>query len=219
MKKTIILLLSFFLILSTVEAKTALAPKGSPKRAIQDLDERLNEYIIDAKTEEQKKFNLDLKKTIIHGTFDVAELCRLALDKHWQPLSQKERDGFIDLMTNLLERKAIFSKEQSLSKTNGRKEAYYLSYGESRLLPPDQSRALVKSTVTIPQEDIRIDIAYKLKIVSGAWKIFDVTVDGASLLNNYRYQFDKIISKDGYPDLVRRMSSKLKELEETDKIE
>ena len=43
--------------------------------------------------------------------------------------------------------------------------------------------------------------------------IFDIIVDGASLLDNYRYQFDRIIGKEGYPNLVRRMETKLKDLE------
>ena len=52
---------------------------------------------------------------------------------------------------------------------------------------------------------------YKLKKAS-IWKIYDVIVDGASLLDNYKYQFDSIIKKSGYPDLVRRMRSKLNEM-------
>ncbi len=46
------------------------------------------------------------------------------------------------------------------------------------------------------------------------WKIYDVIVDDASLLDNYRYQFDSIIRKGGYADLIRRMESKLKSIKE-----
>ena len=50
------------------------------------------------------------------------------------------------------------------------------------------------------------------------WKIFDVIVDGASLLNNYKYQFDSIIRKNGYEDLIRRMEAKLKTMKEKESV-
>ena len=67
--------------------------------------------------------------------------------------------------------------------------------------------------VHIPSEALKIELNYKLKKIDGGWKIYDVVVDGASLLDNYKYQFDKIIAKDGYSTLIHRMESKLKDLE------
>jgi len=49
------------------------------------------------------------------------------------------------------------------------------------------------------------------------WKIFDVIVDDASLLSNYKFQFDRIISKNGYEDLIERMQSKLNKISKADK--
>lgn len=191
-----------------------LAVEGTPTRAIQDLDKTLDDYKTNPITPEDKKNNEEVKKKVLHGTFDIEELCRLALASHWKKISEKDRKYFVDLLTRLLEQKAVFSKEQSRSKNKSKGDATYtITYKGDRFLNEEKTKALTRSRVRVPSENIEIDLDYKLKKVGAIWKIFDVIVDGASLLDNYRYQFDKIIKKDGYADLVRRMESKLKELE------
>src|SRR5262245_28675528 len=60
------------------------APTGTPTRAIQDLEAKMDDYKTGANlTAEDKARNAQIKKEIITGTFDVHELCRLSLDKHW----------------------------------------------------------------------------------------------------------------------------------------
>ena len=58
-------------------------------------------------------------------------------------------------------------------------------------------------------ENISIALNYRLKKKGDEWKIYDVIVDEASLVDNYRYQFNSIITKHGYADLIRRMNEKL----------
>lgn len=197
-----------------IEAKLkSYAPEGSPTRAIQDLDDMLDAYVLRPKTAEERRFNADLKKKILHGTFDIRELSRVALDKHWKDLKESQREGFVDLLTRLLERKAIFSKEQG-SQKSGSKNVYSVVYEGDRLLDGKKVRSLVLTSVRIPSENLKIGLNYKMTSVGGIWKIYDVIVDDASLADNYKYQFDRIISQHGYDDLVHRMESKLKELEE-----
>ncbi len=188
---------------------------GTPTRAIQDLDDLLDSYIINATTPEDKKYNNNLKMSVIHGTFDIRELCRLALDKNWNERTPQEQEYFVQLMTHLLEKKAIFSKEQGQKgKGNGGvKELYHISYEGDQFLNAEKTQAQTRSMVNIPSENLKIEISYKLKKVAEGWRIYDVIVDGASLLDNYKYQFDKIIAKDGYPILVHRMESKLKAID------
>lgn len=192
-------------------------PEGTPSRAIQDLDDMLESYVLNPKTDEDRQYNASLKKHVIGGTFDIRELCRLALDKHWAERSGGEQDYFVDLMIRLLEKKAVFSKEQG-QKKKGTKTLYTVTYEGDRFLDPERRQALARSTVHIPSEALKIGLDYKLKRTSPTedWKIYDVIVDGASLLDNYRYQFDRIIAKDGYSTLVHRMESKFKELQEKD---
>ncbi len=189
-------------------------PEGSPTRAIQDLDDMLDSYIVDPQTPEQKQYNKDLKRVVLHGTFDVRELCMLSLADHWKIRTTEEQDYFVNLMKKLLERKAIFSKEQGVKKSKKKtKELYKVTYEGDSFLNSDKTQALTRSSLFVPSENLRIGLHYKLKKVDAGWKIFDIIVDGASLLDNYKYQFDKIIQKEGYPGLISRMETKLKEIQ------
>lgn len=201
-----------FVIPPSAKKQAKYYPGGTPIRAIQDLDDMLESYVTDPQTPEEKQYNNDLKKAVLHGTFDIRELCSLALGKHWAERIPQEQDYFVDLMIRLLERKAIFSKEQGLKKKKS-KSLYQITYSGQKFLDPDQTNALAMSKVHVPSESITVDLHYKLKKESGHWKIYDVIVDGASLLDNYKYQFDKIIEKEGYSNLVHRMEAKLQELE------
>jgi len=186
-------------------------PKGTPTRAIQELDDMLDDFHVGKLTAQQEEENRELKRKIIHGTFDIHELARLALAKHWTEISQEEQERFAKLLTDLLEEKALFSKEQMAAKSKSSKK-YRVLYKGDKFTDPKKTVAFTRTRVVIPSENIDIGLNYKLKRQDGEWKIFDVIVDEASLVDNYRYQFDSIIKKHGYPDLVKRMNDKLEEL-------
>lgn len=188
-----------------------LDPKdiGTPTQAIKDLDKIVESYHLgQALTPQQVQENEELKQRIIRGTFDIAELCRLSLGKHWENLLREQRDHFVGLMTNLLETKAIFSKEQ----LRGENKLYRIVYKNQNYDDAEKTRATVYSQMNVPKEKITLDITYKLLISPYGWKIYDVIVDDASLLSNYKFQFDRIITKDGFSELITRMEKKLEEL-------
>jgi phospholipid transport system substrate-binding protein len=184
------------------------APQGTPTWEIQEIERKLEAYDTSPNlSAAQKAKNRKLKREILSGAFDLRELSRLALDKHWSSISSGEQSSFVNLMQSLLETKAIFSKEQS--KTQGK--SYTVSYQGDKFYDRD-SRARALTQIYIPKENVTIDIEYKLKKEGSKWKVFDIVVDNASLVENYRYQFNNIITKHGYPELVSRMRKKLSEL-------
>lgn len=177
-----------------------------PMEAIKDLDKEIEGYRLGQNlTPEELEANRLLKQRIIRGTFDIKELCRLALDKHWDPLSAEEKKHFVDLMTRLLEKKAIFSKDQ----LQGENKLYQIHYTKEVIDPKDPAKATVYSRMVIAKRKMDLELTYKLLKKPTGWKIYDVIVDDAELLKNYRYQFDRIIQKGGYEDLVKRMEQKL----------
>ena len=181
-----------------------------PMESIKDLDLKIESYktgpnLTQAEVEENRK----LKQDIIRGTFDLYELCKLALDLHWNEITDKDQRYFTDLMTSLLEKKAIFSKEQ----VKGAEKAYRIVYKQEKFLDSEKKKSLVTTKITIPSKKIDLDLNYKLILTTTGWKIFDVIVDDASLVENYKFQFDAIIKKNGYPELVKRMENKLKEMD------
>lgn len=189
-------------------------PVGSPTRAIQDLDDMLGDFVVKKKgeklSEEEEEHNRSLKMKIVHGTFDIRELAKLSLAAHWANRSDKEQERFVKILTDILEEKALFSKEQSAAKSKSGGK-YYVEY-RGQKLNKAKVRAFVQTKVVVPSENIKITLNYKLRKQDGDWKIYDIIVDEASLVENYRYQFNSIIKKHGYPDLVRRMENKLNEI-------
>lgn len=182
----------------------------TPMEAIKDLDHKVESYRTgQGLSEADLQFNKKLKQEIINGTFDIRELCRLALDIHWNELTDKDHDYFSNLMTQLLERKAIFSKEQ----VKGTNKPYRIEYLKEQFLNGDKHQSKVITKLFVPSEKIDLDISYLLKWSQNIWQIYDVIVDDASLVANYKYQFHAIIQKSGYQDLVSRMEKKLKEME------
>lgn len=207
---TLITVLVFVFVFSVY----AKAPEGTPMRAIQDLDAQLDDYRTGSNlTEEDEAHNKRLKKDILHGTFDVKELSRLALEKHWIPRTYAERAYFVDLMTRLLENKAILSKEQGRKKTKS-SQVYLVKYEKDSYLNGKKTRALSETKVYVKAEDVTVELDYKLRLKNGKWNIYDVIMDGASLVDNYKYQFDRIITKNGYPELVNRMEKRLDDMKE-----
>lgn len=192
-------------------------PEGTPTREIQKLDDMLDGFAVKEKgkelTEVQEAHNKEIKQKVLNGTFDIRELGKLSLAKHWGEIAKVDREKFIQLLKDLLEEKAIFSKEQSAAKSKSGGK-YFVVYRGEKFGDAKKSRAFVRTKVVIPSENLDIEIDYRLKKQSSNWKIYDVIVDEASLVDNYRYQFDSIIKKHGFPDLIRRMQTKLDEVRE-----
>ncbi len=184
------------------------APEGTPTREIQDIEVKMEAYDTRPNASSDiKANNTRIKREILNGTFDLRELARLSLDRHWGGLAAQEQGNFVGLLTELLETKAIFSKEQSRTQN----KSYVVEYlGD--IYSDNKTMARTKTQVTVPKENVRIDIEYKLKKGASGWRVYDIIVDDASLVENYRYQFDTIISKNGYSELVNRMRKKLAEL-------
>lgn len=190
-------------------------PEGTPTRAIQGVDDMLDDFIVKEQGQKlspsEDEHNRELKKKILRGTFDIKELSKLSLAKHWNSLSEIQRSQFVQLLTDLLEEKAIFSKEQSAAKSKSGGK-YYVVYRGEKFEDSSKSRAFVRTKVVVPAENVDISLNYRMKKNSSEWKVYDIIVDEASLVGNYKYQFDSIINKHGYSDLVRRMQDKLSDI-------
>ncbi|MGH7278196.1 MAG: MlaC/ttg2D family ABC transporter substrate-binding protein [Candidatus Rokuibacteriota bacterium] len=123
--------------------------------------------------------------------FDVEEMSRRALGRHWRTLTPDEQAEFARLFSHLLER-AYLAK---LALYRG-----IAIVGDTI----DGDYATVKSRVPRAQGGA-INVEYRLLRRGDRWVTYDVLIENVSLLTNYRTQFDSIIQRAGYPDLVRRL--------------
>jgi len=129
------------------------------------------------------------------GVFDFTETAKRALGRHWQALAEKDRQEFTSLFTDLIER-AYISK---IERYSGERIAYA---GEA----VDGGLATVR-TRFVTKQGTEVPVDYRMQQRGDRWLVYDVSVEGVSLINNYRTQFDKIIQTSSYAELVRKMKA------------
>ncbi|KAB0671937.1 ABC transporter substrate-binding protein [Oryzomonas sagensis] len=140
-----------------------------------------------------------LKKTI-SVIFDYSEMAKRSLGKHWSQRSQAERRQFTDLFASLLEN----SYAGKIESYNNEKIMYLKE-------TVDGDHAEVRSKVITPKRD-EYSLDYRLLKENGKWMVYDVVIEGVSLVSNYRTQFNKIITTNGYNELVKKLKTKTDEL-------
>ena len=131
--------------------------------------------------------------------FNFEEMSKRALGQHWKKRSPEEKKEFVELFTNIL-------KDAYIGKTdtyNGEKVVL--------LREKQDSDYAVVQTKFITKNGTEIAVDYSMLNNSGEWKIYDVIIEGVSMINNYRSQFNNILLKSPYENLVKRMKEKTTE--------
>ena len=139
-------------------------------------------------------------RKIADDIFDFTEISRRALARHWQTLSEKQREEFVGLFADLLERSYISKIElyggEKIQYTNERVD------GETATVA---TRIITKNGTDVP-------VDYRMHKKGDRWLVYDVNIEGVSLVSNYRTQFNKIIQTASYNDLVQKLKTKQDEL-------
>jgi phospholipid transport system substrate-binding protein len=146
----------------------------------------------EAKTAERRR----LIRAAANEIFEYGEISRRTLATHWQARTPAERQQFTALFSDLLEHSYI-SKIESYS---GEKIQYV-----AETIEGDQ--AIVRTRI-IGKQGTETPVDYRMLLQDGRWRTYDVLIEGVSLVANYRSQFNSIIRRSGYPDLVAKLSAK-----------
>jgi phospholipid transport system substrate-binding protein len=164
--------------------------KGTVEKALVVLkDPRLKPP---AKLKERR----DQLRQILFTRFDFTEMAKRALGSNWRRRTPQEQEEFVRLFTDLLER-AYAEIIESYSDEK-------ISYTYERI---DGSYADVASKIFTSRGE-EYSINYKVHLISNEWKVYDVVAENISLVNNYRSQFNRVISNASYEELVRRLRDK-----------
>jgi phospholipid transport system substrate-binding protein len=132
-------------------------------------------------------------RKIADEIFDFNEIARRALARHWQPLTDKQRAEFVSLFSDLLERSYMSKIEL---------------YGGERV---DGEIATVATRI-VTKNGTEVPIDYRLLKKGDRWLVYDVNIEGVSLVSNYRTQFNKIIQTASFEDLIQKLRAKQVEL-------
>lgn len=146
----------------------------------------------EAKTKERR----DQLRQTLFARFDFTEMAKRSLGSNWRRRTPKEQEEFVRLFTDLLERAYVDSIESYTDEK-------FVYVGE-RL---DGNFAEVNSKILTSKGE-EFTINYKTHLVGGEWKVYDVVIENISLVNNYRSQFNRVISNSSYEELLRRLKDK-----------
>ena len=137
---------------------------------------------------------------VLDGMMDYDELAKRSLATHWNDLSETQHREFTDVLKRLVQRNYERNIKNILD--------YRVEYlGEDPI--SDSVVVHTRATSTTNQREDPVAIDYRLTHAGDAWKVLDIVTEGSSLVNNYKNQFHRIIQKDGYDALLKRMKDKL----------
>ena len=172
---------------------------GVPLETVKGYADKVIDVLRDPslKPESAKKVKKDKLRAISEKMFDFTELSKRSLGKNWSKFNPEQQKEFIELYTSLLEdayankiiaytdEKIVFSKEVTLT----------------------EKTVEVRSSVL--RKDEEIPIYYRVILKDGSWRVYDVVVEGVSLINNYRSQFREILSNETPESLLETLRKKV----------
>ena len=186
-----------------VVVAVAPARAGAPLEQLRLQVDRVLKLLDDPelKKESKAKDRRVAVRKIANEIFDFSETAKRSLGRHWLARTPAERDEFVQVFTDLLERSYISRVELY----GGEKIQYVSDTIEEGEQAKVQTKLVTKGGGEIP-------IEYRMHKKADRWLVYDVIIEGVSLVSNYRTQFNKIIQTSSFQELVKKMKSKQEEL-------
>lgn len=173
-------------------------PIETMKPVLADLTKLLNNPALqgDAHRVERRE---KIMSTIKSG-FDFQEMCKRVLGRTWRDINQTQREHFTELMTKLLENAYIGKLEDYHYKT--------IEYVDQRI---QGDRAQV--TTLVKKDDVKLPVHYILQLTPKGWMVYDINIEGVSLVRNYMEQFRSILRTESFSGLEKIIEEKNKTFE------
>lgn len=183
-------------------ASLPVAWAGPPTDTVREYTDAVQKVLEDpALRKEDRRASV---RKIASEAFDVNESARRALGLHWQKRSEAEREEFVQLFGELLERTYI----AQIDLYGGER----LRFTEEKL---DGNLAIVRAKL-VTKQGTEVPVEARMNRKGERWLIYDVAIENVSLISNYRSQFDRIIRQTSYPELVKRLRNHGEMLQEKD---
>ncbi|MBI2152772.1 MAG: ABC transporter substrate-binding protein [Candidatus Rokubacteria bacterium] len=191
------LILAGLLVLGVTPGAWAGAPTDQLRAHIDQVLKILEDPVlkVDGRVKERRR----TVRKVANDIFDFAETAKRSLARHWQGRTEKEREEFAELFADLIERSYI----SKIELYGGEK----IQYAGERI---DGDVATV-STKIVTKQGQEVPVDYRMLRRGDRWHVYDVSIEGVSLISNYRTQFNKIIQTSSYAELVKKMKTKQEE--------
>jgi phospholipid transport system substrate-binding protein len=185
-------------LLPLVLAGPQLALAGAPTDQLRTQIDRAVKILEDPelKKDGRQRDRRKAVRQVANDIFDFSETAKRSLARHWTPRTQAEKDEFVELFTDLLERSYI----SKIELYGGEKIRFV---GETI-----EGEGAVVRTKLVTKQGTEIPIDYRMLKRGDKWLVYDVVIEGVSLISNYRTQFNKIITTSSFQELMKKMKTK-----------
>ena len=175
----------------------AATPKETVEAGVNKVIKTLSDPAFKAKAKDEK---ISIIGAEIDHFFDFEELSRRTLGKHWKKMSADQQTEFVQLFKELLQ--GVYADR-------------LLAYSDQKVvfdkeIIPKKGRAEVQ-TYLQTSDGKKIPLFYRLTDTGGSWKVYDMIIEGVSMVKNYRTQFRSILSKDSPDKLLQVLRDKVKQ--------
>lgn len=197
MKKQIRRILSIFMVVFCFAFQGQLFAEESATEQLEPVLAEIVTILADEslKGDVKKEERREKIMTSIKTGFDFREMSKRVLGKTWKTISEEERNNFTELMTKLLENVYV-----------GKLEGYS---GQDIVFTAERVKGNRSQVTTLVEhEGVDLPIHYILKYSAGKWMVYDINIEGVSLVRNYMEQFKSILRKEKYAGLIRVLEEK-----------
>ncbi|MFP5212047.1 MAG: phospholipid-binding protein MlaC [Acidobacteriota bacterium] len=201
LKRRLVPVLALILCLGLAGMARAGAPTDQLKGTIDKIIAVLKEPALKGESQRLERRNKIFN--IVEERFDFPEMAKRSVGEYWQKLSEAEQKEFELAFANLLQNSYISKIEKysdetvNFSNEKSKGDEYFSVHTD-----------IVSGGKAIP-------VDYSLHEAGGQWLVYDVNIEGVSLVTNYRSQFTETIRKDGFKGLMDKINDKLKKLNES----
>jgi phospholipid transport system substrate-binding protein len=189
------------LMLAVVLASPSVGKAGAPTETVKRLIESVRSYKKETPTlsAQERTANAQAQK-VAEDTLAIQDLAKNVLGAQWEKIGANEQKNFTQLLVSLFQKIAYPKSAEFFGDL-------HIDYTNEQV---NGNEAVVETTVSHPKEG-QVAIEYKLRQAQGKWMIYDVLLDGVSMVTNVRTQMQQVIAKESYQGLVKRMRDKLAE--------
>ena len=183
----------------------------SLKGTLDKIIDILNDPSLKTPGKENERKNTLLK--LVKERFDEEAFARRALGVRWKKRTKEEKQEFVEIFSDLLERTYLKKIDDYLAKAgnfSGKNIAY--------LNETVKGRYVIVKTKVIVNDETQIPVLYLFKNKQGNWLAVDIAIEGVSLVKNYRAQFKEILANSSFAELIDKLKSK-QQKETTEKKE
>ncbi len=184
-------------------SSTSLVQAGEPQEKVRETVDAVLAVLQDKTLQgpENTEKRREKMRQAVFQRFGVEEMAQRALGQHWQKRTPAEKKEFATLFGELLERSYVnkiesYTGEQTVlyTKETIEKDGY----------------ASVRTEIVV-KRDANVEVEYRLLRRNESWQVYDIVIEGVSLVNNYRTQFNNVVSQESYDALVKKLKVKLEQ--------